>query len=398
MLAKRVMLPVGTAFLLGLFYHCGGKGTGLPEPPATWEKTYGTTASDGAKQVVPTADGGYILAGWTRFTDSEDEDVYLLKLGRSGNVMWEKTFGGAKVDDASSIALAPDGGYFIAGWTYSLGAGWDDVYLIKTDASGKMMWEKTFGGSSSDRAYSVAPTADGGCIAVGRTKSIGAGSDDVYLIKTDASGNKDWEKTFGGVGRDYGYCVAPTADGGYIIAGETSFFGAGEGDVYLIKTDAAGDSVWTRTYGGIGDDYGYCVVPIADGGYIIVGSTNSSGFGGYDVYLSKIGASGDSVWAQTLGGADRDHGYCVAPTADGGYIIAGETWSSSAGQADVYLIKTDASGNLEWEKMFGGIGDDRAYSVALTDAGGYIIAGFTKSSGAGGSDVYLIKVDENGEL
>jgi len=212
------------------------------------------------------------------------------------------------------------------------------------------------------------------------------------------SAQTSWWRTYGGTGSDYGYSVQQTLDGGYIVAGSTGSFGAGGGDFYLIKTDASGDALWTRIYGGTGYDYGYSVQQTLDGGYIIAGYTQSSGAGSYDVYLIKTSASGDTLWTRTYGGADGDGGFSVQQTSDTGYIITGYTYSFGAESTDVYLIKTDASGDTLWTRTYGGTGYDYGRSVRQTLDGGYIIAGYTHSFGAGCDDVYLIKTDANGNM
>jgi hypothetical protein len=223
--------------------------------------------------------------------------------------------------------------------TTSYGAGWYDVYLIKVDVNGNMQWSKTFGGSGGDEGFSVQQTRDGGYIIVGRTESYGAGGSDVYLIKVDVNGNMQWSKTFGGRGDDWGRSVQQTRDGGYIIVGWTTSYGAGGRDVYLIKVDVNGNMQWSKTFGGSGDDWGFSVQQTRDGGYIIVGVTTSYGAGWYDVYLIKVDVNGNMQWSKTFGGSGDDEGFSVQQTSDGGYIIVGYTKSFGAGGADVYLIK-----------------------------------------------------------
>ena len=361
-----------------------------------WSRAFGGSDDDCGSSVQQAADGGYIIVGATASYGAGSYDVYLIKTDAEGNQQWFKTFGGSDDDYGFSVQPTADGGFIIAGWTESWGAGASDVYLIKTDAEGNQQWFKTFGGSDDDRAYSVQQTLDGGFIIAGWTESWGAGATDVYLIKTDADGNKQWSRTFGGLHSDYAFSVQQAAHGGYIIVGGTDSYGAGYTDVYLIKTDAEGNQQWFKTFGGSHYDYGFSVQQAADGGYIITGWTHSYGAGGADLYLIKTDADGNKQWSRTFGGSALDVGYAVAQTDDGGYIIVGETDSYGAGSYDVYLIKTDAEGNQQWFKTFGGSDDDGAYSVQQTSDGGFIIAGWTESWGAGASDVYLIKTDANG--
>ncbi|MBC7326802.1 PQQ-like beta-propeller repeat protein [bacterium] len=259
---------------------------------------------------------------------------------------FEKTFGGTHWDAGRSVQQTRDGGYIIVGDTESFGQGEADVYLIKTDAKGKKLWERTFGGTKNDWGKSVQQTRDGGYIIVGYTESFGQGEADVYLIKTNAKGKKLWERTFGDTDWDAGFSVQQTRDGGYIIAGYTYSFGQGGTDVYLIKTNAKGKKLWERTFGGTKNDWGNSVQQTRDGGYIIVGETLSFGQGGRDVYLIKTDAKGKKLWERTFGGTDWDDGFSVQQTRDGGYIIVGVTDSFGQGEADVYLIKTDAEGNI----------------------------------------------------
>ena len=361
-------------------------------PQMEWDKTFGGADNEWGWRVQQTADGGYIIAGTTRSYGAGIADVWLIKTGAVGDELWNKTFGGLDFDRGYWVQQTSDGGYLIAGRTSSYGAGSYDVWLIKTDASGDEQWNKTFGGSESDYGYCVQQTSDGGYLIAGTTYSYGAGSEDVWLIKADASGDEQWNKTFGGSGYDGGYCVQQTSDSGYITAGYTRSYGAGDRDVWLIKTDSDGNEQWNKTFGGSGDDYGYSAQQTSDGGYIIAGYTESYGAGGDDAWLIKTDAGGDELWNKTFGGSGGDYSYSVQQTSDGGYTIAGETRSYGAGDYDGWLIKTDASGDELWNKTFGDSDYDGGYGVQQTTDGGYAIAGCTDSYGAGGENVWLIKV------
>jgi hypothetical protein len=378
-----------SAILLALLVSCHS-----PQVQHGWPRTYGGPGSDFGYSVQQTSDGGYVVAGvynWSR--PGFNPQVYLIKTNASGDAVWTRTYGGKVADEGYSVRQTSDGGYIVTGCTWSFrDTLYGDVYLIKTNTSGDTLWTRTFGGKGVDKGESVRQTSDGGYIVAGFTSSFGAGGLDVYLIKTNASGDTLWTRVLGGTSEAYANSVQQTSDGGYVIAGVIF------GHVYLIKTNSSGDTLWTRIYGGANLDEGYSVQQTSDGGYIVAGDTRSFGAGGADVYLIKTNASGDTLWTRTYGGTSDDQGYSVQQTSDGGYIIAGTTESFGAGGLDVYLIKTNASGDTLWTRTYGGTKFDCGYSVQQTSDGGYVVAGYTYSFGAGGSDVYLIKTDANGNV
>ena len=309
---------------------------------------------------------------------------------------WEKTFGGIEEDYGQHVKQTTDGGYIITGLTESFGNGVRDVYLIKTDENGNEQWTKTFGGTDIDRGYSVQQTNDGGYVITGYTYSFDLSNGDVYLIKTDENGNEQWTKTFGGIEEDYGRHVKQTTAGGYIITGYTRSFGNGQNDVYLIKTDENGDEEWSQILGGTYVDLGFSVQQTTDDGYIITGYTESFGNGEQDIHLIKTDVSGNEQWTKTFGGTGYDTGESVQQTTDGGYIITGVTNSFGDPLGDIYLIKTDDNGNEQWSQTYGGIEVDMGSYVKQTNDNGYIILGNTESFGSGKLDFYLVKTDENG--
>ena len=367
--------------------------TPAPLPPEVqWSQLFGGVNADMGWSIQQTTDGGYIITGFTFYPDSYSSDVYVIKTDASGNMTWSQTFGGAGTEWGNDIYQTTDGGYIIGGSSNSSGSGGCDVYLIKMDATGNITWSRNFGGVSDDYGNSVLQTVDSGYIISGYTMSFGAGNGDVWLIKTDASGNVTWSRTFGGTGSDSSSSVKQTADGGYILVGSTSSFGTGNwSDVWLIKADSSGNITWNKTFGGPYADEGYSVQQTFDGGYIIGGATYSDN-GTSDVYLIKTDASGNMTWSRTFGGVGGDGSFSIQQTPDGGYIIGGYTDSFGAGLTDVYIIKTDASGNMTWNQTFGGANYDQGNSVKTTADGGYIISGTTTSYGAGNGDVWLIKL------
>ena len=362
-------------------------------PDTLWTNTFGDIYIDEGHSVYQVRDGGYIIAGHTRSYGVGMCDVYLIRANDTGGIVWTKTFGGSGFDYGESVQQTADGGYIIAGYTDSYGAGNYDVNLIKTNGAGDSLWMRTFGGSSIDQAFSVQQTPDEGYIIAGYTYSFGANIFDVYLIKTDAVGNEEWYRTFGGGDYSKGCEVQITSDGGYIIVGYTKSPITNWDDVYLIKTDANGDSLWTRTYGGsYNDDYGFSVQQASDGGYIITGRTGI--YGGQQLYLIKTDSVGNEEWARGYGGSlTGECGNSVRQTSDGGYIIAGYTSAFSPNFTDVWVVKTDAEGDSMWTIALGGNGDENALSVQQCQDGGYIITGFTSSYGSGESDVYLIRLE-----
>jgi len=360
-------------------------------PDTAWTKTYGGGGYDYGRSVQQTADGGYIVAGETGSYGAGGMDVYLIKTDSLGDTLWIRTYGGGGGDFGYSVQQTIDGGYIVAGYTGSYGVG-GDVYLIKTNSSGDTLWTRTYGGTGTDIGKSVQQTTDEGYIVTGYTESYGMGESDVYLIKTDSLGDTLWTKTYVGGDQNYGRSVQQTADGGYIVAGDAIFYGAGGYDVYLIKTDSLGDTLWTKTYGGGEGDFGYSVQQTTDGGYIVAGYTWSYGVGESDVYLIKTDSLGDTLWTKTYGGGEGDFSHSVQQTTDGGYIVAGHTMSYGVGGRDVYLINTNASGDTLWTKTYGGGDFDIGYSVQQTTDGGYIVAGHTESYGEGEMDFYLIRI------
>ncbi len=305
---------------------------------------------------------------------------------------WNRTYGGRYGDGAWCLQVTLDGGYILVGNTAARGEG-SDLWLIRTDQSGNPIWSRILGGSGEDIGYFVRETNDGGFIITGSTKSFGMGEERLWLIKTDGNGSLVWDKTFGGFvssSGDGGWSVDETKDGGYIVAGYTQSLGRGRKDLWLLKTDDLGNRIWDRTYGGREDDVGISVLQSRDGGYIAAGRTASFGKGGDDIWLLKTDLQGKEAWNATFGGSKDDAGFQVVELKDG-YALVGRTESGSDNNR-IILIRTDLAGRGLWERTYqGGSGT----SLQPTNEGGFIIAGRIDSKESG-RDALIIKIDSSG--
>jgi len=319
---------------------------------------------------------------------------WLIKVDSSGNMEWNKTYGGQETISSTAGTLdmvqTNDGGYALSCHTFkTLGEEIDSgFWLIKVDSSGNMEWNQTHWGLN--HPYSLIQTADGGYAIVG---------EGFWFVKTDSLGKMMWTKSYGG---NLARSLVQTKDGGYAILGEkfTGYWPMSSTSVlWLIKTDSAGNIEWNQTYGEEeATKYVRPLVQTADGGYALAGSTDAFGAGGSDFWLIKTDSSGNMEWNNTYGGADGDRALDLVQTSDKGYALAGFTQSFGAGVVDFWVVKTDSSGNMQWNQTYGGPDSDSAWAIVESTDGGYAIAGSTSSFGAGKGDAWLIKTDEYGVI
>jgi hypothetical protein len=269
-------------------------------------------------------------------------------------VEWNRTFGGLYGDGAWSLQETKDGGYILVGNTANQGYG-SDLWLVRTDGNGNLLWNKTYGGSGEDVGYFVNETKDRGFVITGSTSSYGMGNERLWLIKTNENGDLCWSRVFGGFvssSGDGGWSVDEANEGGYIVAGYAQSFGSGRKDLWIVRTDDQGKEIWDKTYGGTEDDVGMSVVQIRDGGFIVAGRTASEGSGGDDIWLLKINPQGDKAWSATFGGEKDDAAFQVVELADG-YALVGRTESGTSNKK-IILIRTDLVGKKLWEKSYKG--------------------------------------------
>jgi len=359
-------------------------------PARQWIRTYTNRKYDYAYAAVRSSEGGYVFAGKTSYNfSSGGYDGWLVKVNELGYVEWDKTYGEEDDEGANSLVKTSDGGYALAGFARQPVSGVGDFWLLKTDSYGNMEWNRTYEGDGNDEAFSALQTSDGGYLLAGRTWTPERGGD-IWLVKTDSAGNEQWTKTFGGNVGENAYSLIHTPYGGYVIAGYTSSYGAGGGDFWLIKVDSYGNVEWNKTYGGWHSDIAYSIVNTDDGGYALAGDTESYGMGYTDGWLIKVDSTGNAQWNRTYGGRDWDMIRSLIQTPDGGFVFAGYTESSGSGQEDFWLVKTDSSGNELWRKTYGDWDMNFGHCVLETVGGEYLVAG---STGWVDGDAMLVKTD-----
>ncbi len=374
---------------------------GIDDQGVTFAEGWGGNGSDIARSVIHTSDGGYAMTGYTGSFPS-NYDVFIAKFDSSGVLSWSKTWGATNggYNTAYSIIQTSDGGYAIACSTSGYGAGNYDACLLKYTSTGTLSWSKTWGSAASnEEAYSIVQTSDGGYALTGRANAtIGAGQDDVILLKYTSTGTLSWSKTWGGTSYEQGASIIQTSDGGYAITGYSQSFTSGSKDMCLIKFTSTGTLSWSKTWGGAaGAEEGKSVVQTSDGGYAITGYTKSFGGDTTDVFLAKYTSTGTLSWSKTWGGSTNNYGFPLVQTSDGGYAVVGSTLFGY-GSTDMFLAKFTSTGTLSWSKTLGYNSTDTAFSVVQTNDGGYAVAGYTYSFGGGTSVALLAKYKSDGSI
>jgi hypothetical protein len=412
----------------------------------TWVKTFGGSLVEKGNSIVLTNDGGCVVTGWTSSNDGDfigmnkgDIDIFVIKLNSNGNIIWKKTFGGGK-ESGNSIVPTKDGGYVLNGETSSnvgdfsgMNKGGEDIFVIKLNSNGDIVWKKTFGGSSVEIGRSITTTTDGGYVLSGRTNSndgdfsgMNKGGEDIFVIKINSNGDTEWIRTFGGSDYESGYSITTTKDGGYVLNGETNsndgdFSGMNKGgeDTFVIKLNSNGDTEWIKTFGGSDFETGYSITTTKDGGYLLNGVTNSNDgdFSGMnkgisDIFVIKLNSNGDIVWKKTFGGSGGESGSSITNTNDDGFVLTGSSSSNDGdfsgmnkGISDIFVIKLNSNGDIVWKKTFGGSHIDIGSSITTTIYSEYILTGRTHSTDGdfsgmnkGHNDIFLMKLDSNGNL
>lgn len=376
-----------------------GYGTSV-NPDITFERILGTSESESAASVKETHDG-YIITGNYKPDDEDYSYLLVKKTDLYGKTVWFKTFGTDRdPDGGADVIVANDGNYLVLGNTESYGAGRIDFYLLKLDPNGNLIWSKTYGGQYDESASEVLQTSDGGFIMCGNTKLSASGSRDAYIVRADAQGNQLWAKNYGGAGGENASSIIETSDGGFIFAGSTTSNGTDDFQIWIVKIDANGNEVWSKTHGGSEWEEAASISQTSDGGYILSGYTLSKGAGAKDAYLIKVNATGDVIWDKVFGDVHADEFTDAKETPDGGFIAVGYsvTFFSQQNQfRDLFIVKTNSSGDLVWSKLIGSVKNEGASSVRVTADGGFVISGFTDSYSKS-NNIYLLKFNGAGEI
>lgn len=423
-------------------------------PVKQWDRVFGGTAAEVFADAHQTADGGYILGGWSGSPVSGDktqvvqgDDYWIVKLDAAGNKQWDRTIGGLNHDALQSIQQTTDGGYILGGWSVSEVGGDktqpnhspnstdQDYWIVKLDAAGNKQWDRTFGGQNDETLLRVRQTADGGYLLGGVSESGVSGDKtqpnrgfgDYWVVKLNASGNKQWDRTFGGSGDEHrlSFDARQMADGGYLIGG-TSYSplsgdktqnSRGDADYWLVRLDAAGNKQWDKVLGSSAEDMLSALLPTPDGGCLVGGYSNGpvvsgdktqASYGLTDYWVVKLDASGAKQWDRTYGGTGNDQLYALQSTTDGGYLLAGNSDSGlgndksqpSQGLADYWVLKINATGAKQWDATFGGPSTEQLRQAAPTTDGNFLLSGFSyggaggdkSAPGWGGPDYWVVKL------
>jgi hypothetical protein len=365
-------------------------------------RTFGTDFYDYGWGVDETFDGGVIICGSKEYRSDRTKDAVIIKTDEDGFREWEKNYGGAGNEEFYSVKQCMDGGFILAGYSTSYGAA-SEVYVVKTDPYGIQEWENVYGGPNLDRAYEIIETMNGNFVLVGFTNSPGIsnGNHDFWLQRIDNQGNTIWRKGIGALNHEMGYDVEELDDGSLFVVGSKDYYDEAGKDIYLVKTDSLGNMIWEKTFGssGVYDEIAYSIHPAYPSGYLICAATNSRGNGWFDPQVIKIDYEGNIQWSAIYNGSSYGYNrWSSTPTFDGGAIIIGSTYhASEGGYEDIYLIKIDQQGQELWNVNFEGGDSDWGWAVKETGINDLILVGSTKSYGNGLYDIYVIKTDEYGQ-
>ncbi|MBI2930049.1 MAG: PQQ-like beta-propeller repeat protein [Planctomycetes bacterium] len=384
---------------------CREKDLSSPPVPGTWAKAYGRTTSEEAHALTATPEGGFAVAGEIYLGEASDTDAWVLRLAGDGSIVWQRAYGGPLADEAYAIAATGDGGLVVAGSTASFGNG-GRGWVLKLDDTGALEWENHYGGPGSESFKSVQQTADGGYVLAGDWNSYGwLWPADCWVVKLDAGGAIQWQKKYGGGGHDHVGSIRQTGDGGYVLAAHTDSFGAGEDDAWILKLSSDGEIAWQKTYGAWGNDRAFSVEESADGGYVVAGETESFATPidtvfQPDAWVLRLASDGSIVWQKALGDGFKQNARVIRPLADGGYVFVGAMSDPGNGYENTWIVRLNADGGVLWQKVYGGWANENGVGLEQALDGGFVAAGKTHSFDEVflGKSAWVVKTNGEGAL
>lgn len=369
------------------------------QPDSVWARIFNAGGWDECSDIVEKSDGGFVLAGFTLAGEELQEEFYLLETDNTGFHVNDLTIGGAGMDMASSIVMTETGDYLVGGWSSTVSAGEQDMYLAGVSGIGlNEQWHHTYGGASQERCISMIRNNQNEIIMAGYTSSFGEGSGDFWMVCVNQAGDSLWSRTYGSVENDECAAIIQTADGGYVLAGQTSSYGSGDWDFWLVRTDQSGLVLWAKSYGGAERERCYDVVETSDGGFLLAGETRSFGAGGNDAWIVRTNSYGDSLWSHTFGGTADDGFQSICLRSQNGAILGGYTDSFAEHNSDMWMVRVDGNGNRLWDRTFCGRSNlswDECSVVKATADGGFVLAGYTGYAPGSwqDADFILVKTD-----
>lgn len=359
-----------------------------------WSYAFGDDGWNGGRSVVACRSGGFIIASSIYNYSSASMDAWLIRLDEVGQPIWEYTYGTEDNDWGQGIVECDNGDFGVVCIT-EISEDVHSAFVFRINATGNLLWHRIFGGLDNDLLWTIVRCQSGGFAISGYTSSYSATSQDMWLLRIDDMGNQLWQQAYGGIsGSEAGWGLVECDTGGFAIAGYTWSYGAGEGDMYLVRTDSNGTQLWNQTFGGREREWANGLVECADGGFALSGQTESFGAGGLDVWLVRTDINGNLDWDQTYGGSSDDYGRSLVLCSDQGFAIAGHTESFGSGPEDILVIRTDADGILQWAKTYGGYGSEVGWGMDLCINTDFVITGETDSFGAGGSDTWVLRIPD----
>lgn len=367
----------------------------ITEPSKYFLNTLHMSEYDEGFDVEELPDGGFIFAGRTWMAHTSSIDVLLVRTDAEGLVIWKKTFGGVYKDEAYSVEHTGDGGFIITGTTESYTNGFNDIWLIKTDAAGSMLWNRSYGGTSYDYGLDVRECQSGGFIVAGQTQQSLTGGWYALLLRTDELGNEIWNRRYGGHDGDMGTSVAELSDGGFVVSGATSAAGSGSSALWVFRTAPNGDIIWERTVSGTQSNSGTRLHALDDGSVAVIGHATPNTVQTSNLLFVRLDQSGDVTVNTIL--QENAFGTGLDETADGGFIICGYTNPYGSDGSDIVLSKITRDGEVVWKRLIGGSRLDRAMAVVTTGDNGFMLTGSTRSFGYGDLDLLMLKTNDVGQ-